>query len=83
MEELTQTEKGARLMRGLKRFLADSDKDRAMSDRELVAAVIEKVWAKQNLGSEEDWLIDQLVTRYEKLVGIERDEEGRVIPEKS
>jgi hypothetical protein len=68
-----------KIARDLLNFIEGMKSSEALTDRQLCAQVIEKCWAKFNLGSEQDWLIDQLVTRYEAKCGIQRDDEGRVI----
>jgi hypothetical protein len=72
-----------RMVRGLVKFLDASNAVKKLSDHELCKQVIEKVWGELVLGSEQDWLVDELVERFEERCGIERDEEGRVIPESS
>lgn len=71
-----------RLARALLNFMQAQERVQQLSDRELCAEVIDKVWGKQILGSDQDWLVDEIVQRFEIKCGIERDDEGRVIPEK-
>jgi len=53
----------------------------AMTDRELVANVEKEVWGKLcAFGSPADWLLDELINRFETQRGIERDEEGKILP---
>ena len=81
---LTPEQKAARdeaLVRGLVKMMVASDSVKALTDRELTTEVIDKVWGNLPLGSREEWVLDELVARFEKRCGIERDAEGRVIPE--
>lgn len=69
-----------RMVAGVARFLEVTEKARAMTDRELAAQVIDLVWGKcVNLGSWEEVILDEMITRFEKQSGIERDDEGRII----
>lgn len=68
-----------RLFRGVLKFMEATARVEKLSDRELCALVIEKVWGKVLLGSEEDCVLDELISRFEQRCGIERDEEGRVL----
>lgn len=77
---LSKDEKDARLIRSLEKAVEDSAAVEKLSDRELSELVIEKVWGKLTFGSPEDWLLDQLVTRFEKAHGIERDGDGKLLP---
>jgi hypothetical protein len=64
--------------RGVLRFLDLT----ALSDRELAARVVNEVWGKcVILGSIEECLLDEMISRFENKSGIKRDDEGRVIPE--
>lgn len=72
-----------RMAAGIVRFLEITEKARALPDRELAAQVIDLVWGKcVNLGSWEEVILDEMITRFEKQAEIERDEEGKVLPEK-
>lgn len=68
-----------KIIEALKRF----ELKEKLSDEELVEKVIEEVWGKLVLGSEEDGLLDELITRFERKSGIERDENGNILPKKS
>jgi hypothetical protein len=46
-----------------------------LTDRELADEVITKVWGKLHLGSREDFILSELIDRFEKQAGIERGEE--------
>ena len=55
-----------------------------LTNRELSAMVLHHVWAKKLVfGSHEERLLDKYITRFEKLAGIERDEDGIMLPEKT
>ena len=65
-----------RLIKAIRIF----DQIEKMTDLELSEAVLHKVWAPMNLGSEGEMLVSQLLNRFEKKAGIERDDEGNVVP---
>lgn len=60
--------------------LAARDHVDALSDRDLVAAVEKQIWAKLGFGSQEDWLLDELINRFEEQRGIKRDDDGNILP---
>jgi hypothetical protein len=60
--------------------LAARDHVEKLTDRELVSAVEKQVWAKLGLASQEDWLLDELINRFESLREIKRDDEGNILP---
>lgn len=62
-------------------FLNRQDRISKLSDCELSEEVLNKVWGKLILGSEEDSLLDEMITRFELVMGIERNEEGELIDE--
>ena len=69
---------------GVCRFVDLTKRVEALSDRELAARVVNDVWGKcVRLGTEEEALLDEMITRFEAKSGIERDEEGRVLPAKT
>lgn len=61
--------------------LAARDHVEALSDRELVSRVEKQIWAQLGFGSQEDWLLDELINRFELRRGIKRDDEGNILPE--
>lgn len=77
-EEMTPEERDQAVDR-VARFMAAKNKVDALSDIELVEQVIERIGSKLNFGSEEDNLLDGLLSRYEDKVGIKRDDEGRIV----
>jgi hypothetical protein len=79
MKEYTEQEK-QKMAVGVLRFLEINERSKKLSDIELVEQVVDKVWGTAfNLGSWEEQLLDELITRFENQVGIERDDEGRII----
>lgn len=50
-----------------------------LSDLELSDRIVNEVWGRMYLGSVEETLLNELVTRFEKLTGIERNEEGEIV----
>ena len=79
MKEYTEQEKQKMAVVVL-RFLEINERSKKLSDIELVEQVVDKVWGRaHNLGSWEEQLLDELITRFENQVGIERDDEGRII----
>jgi hypothetical protein len=50
-----------------------------LTDAQLSDAVLKEVWSTLNFGSREDWLIDELISRFESKVGIERDMNGEIL----
>lgn len=51
-----------------------------MSDQDLSDAVINEVWAKLRFCSRQDWLLDEMIARFDKRCGIVRGEEdGEVV----
>jgi len=68
-----------RFTNGMMKMIQNMDEMKMLSDRELVEAVIEKVWGQMILGGEQETLLDELITRYEKRSGIKRDDEGKIV----
>lgn len=67
------------MLSGLIALLEGTEHVKKLSDCELSTTVIEKVWGQLVLGSEQDFLLDELISRFEEKCGIERDDEGRVV----
>lgn len=75
----TEAEK-EKMYRGVLRFMELHDRSAALSDVELVEQVVDKVWGRaHNLGSWEEQILDELITRFEHRAGIDRDDEGRIV----
>lgn len=60
-------------------FMKMRDRMEAMSDVALIEAVVEQVWGKMAWSSEEENLLDELISRFEKRCGIQRDDEGKPV----
>jgi hypothetical protein len=71
------------LVEGALLLLKSKDRVAKLTDRELSAAVLSEVWAGLGFGSKADWLLDEMIQRFEKRAGIERDEDGEILPELS
>jgi hypothetical protein len=61
--------------------LAARDHVEKLSDRDLVSAVEKQIWAKLGFGSQPDWLLDELINRFETQRGIKRDDAGNILPD--
>ena len=65
---------------GVIRLLDAREKVEKLSDRELSALVLHHIWAKKvGWCSQEDFLLDEYITRFERMAGIKRDEDGNII----
>ena len=62
------------------KLLDEREKVAALSDRDPSALVLHGVWATLELGSQRETLLDEYITRFETKCGIERDEEGDMLP---
>jgi len=51
----------------------------SLSDSELADLVVNRVWGRLSLGTEEEFLINELITRFELRVGIERNDDGEIV----
>lgn len=60
--------------------LAARDHVEKLTDTELTLAVEKQIWAKLGFGGQEDWLLDELINRFEIRRGIMRDGEGNPVP---
>jgi hypothetical protein len=60
--------------------LTARDNVEKMSDRELVDLVEKHIWGNLRFGSAEDWLLDELINRFETRRGIARDDNGNILP---
>jgi hypothetical protein len=61
-------------------LLDAKDKIQKLTDRELSALVLHHIWAKKvGWCSPEEFLMDEYITRFERMAGIKRDEEGEII----
>lgn len=67
---------------GILGFMKRRDEIEAMSDEQLSDAVLNKVWGTLRLGSEQDMLLDEMLTRFDLFTGIERGEDGEILPER-
>lgn len=78
-EDLPKNDSEA-LCEALLKWLKVTEKVSKLSDTELSIAVVDKIWGRiTKLGTEEEALLNELINRFEKHAGIERDEEGEVI----
>lgn len=60
-------------------WLRRDDKFKALSDGEISTQMIERVWAKIPLGSYEECLIDEFISRFDRMAKVERDGQGSVL----
>lgn len=62
---------------GLLNLLDARNKLEALSDKKLSALVLHCIWAKKmNWCSQEEFLLDEYITRFERMAGIRRDNES-------
>lgn len=62
------------------RLIGRQDFYKTLSDKELSSLVLEKIWGKKLVfGSDEDFLLDEYITRFEGLAGIKRDCDGDIV----
>ncbi len=71
-----------RLLAAMEWIIAKDNRLKAMTDAELSAAVLDKVWANLPFHSEGELLLDEMISRFELAKGIRRnDENGEIIPD--
>ena len=69
------------MIEGVLTMLTAKDNVEKMSDKELVALVEREIWGKLCIfGSPQDWLLDELISRFETRGGIKRDDNGSFLP---
>jgi hypothetical protein len=66
---------------GLCQLLTARDKLTDITDRQLTALVLHCIWAKKvGWCSQEEFVLDEYITRFERMAGIQRNEDGEVLP---
>ncbi len=67
---------------GVMRLLDARNKLESISDRQLSELVLHCIWAKKvGWCSQEEFLLDEYITRFERMAGIKRDgETGDILP---
>lgn len=63
----------------LMKILSDTDVIHTLTDAELSNAVIKEVWGTLRFCSRKDWLLDEMITRFENKCGIVRNEDGEIV----
>lgn len=63
-----------KLMEVMLSMIESGDKVAMLTDKELSDQVIERVWGSLAWNSQEDWLLDELIRRFDIAKGINRDD---------
>lgn len=63
-----------KLMEVVLSMIESNDKVAMLTDKELSDQVIERVWGSLAWNSQEDWLLNELIRRFDTTKGINRDD---------
>lgn len=66
---------------GVMRLLDARNKLEQLPDRQLSALILHCIWAKKvGWCSQEELLLDEYISRFERMAGIQRDDAGEILP---
>lgn len=67
------------LFSSVMKLVKETERIANLSDEELSDLVINEIWSKFIFGSREDFLLDEMIKRFDKKSGIVRDKKGKII----
>lgn len=66
-------------LEGLVRFIHICEQAETLSDEALSTEVLQRIWSQLPHGTVEDVILSELLTRFDRLAGIVRDEDGGAV----
>ncbi len=74
MSETSSSAESEKLAVRLLAMMKEVDANSRLTNREISDAVVEKVWGSMKAGSPGELLLDEFISRFDKLCGIKRDD---------